>query len=285
MLTYLFDQSGQIISLLAVGGEPPLGRDGERRLIHTAEYYLTSRGLANNYKEAELVIGVLTSIVMVNFIEEFPPLLAGINGAILSADDVIFAHKDQLDCCRLDWPLKDQAEFMGFFKYAELGGFDTNALFDRFAFIDGYTGRIVLKNGAGIFLRNGLGLDDIEVKSVTEAVRSLSGFSVCWSSFPEAQELRDFLSCIEVNEAFTKVLDYEFGPPSERLADDRKNIRQKRVGRPPKKDKAAQVYWTCFPEGHAAQGKSWKEALASVNENLTVPVSAITLKRAVGPVQ
>lgn len=285
VLGHLHEYASEILSLVAVGGEPEENGQGEKRLYHTAEFYLKARGLTESEEEAELVIGLTTALLLVYFFEEYPPALAHLNGSKVRVDERIFCHKDQLENCRFFWPLTEQTEYSGFFTLQRAGKFDINSLFGRFCFIDDVTGEIVNKNGSKEYLLNGLGLDDDEADAIIRLVRRLSGFVVCWPRLPDGEELRDFLSIIEANETFTIALNYEFGKPSDTTLRSQKPSKIRRVGRPSKRAEVAAIYKQSFPDGHGALGISWKEALAVVNGELSFPVSEDTLKRAVDRVQ
>ncbi len=280
----LYAYASEILSLVAVGGEPAEQGDGKKRLIHTAEFYLERRGMAESEEEAELVIGITTSLLLTCLFEEYPPVLAHLNGSKIQVDENIFRHRDQLEHCYFNWPLREQSEFSQFFEFQKQGKFNIDSLFDRFCFIDSFTGEIINKNGSRDYLVNGWGLEEDQADSIIRLVRSLSGFVVCWRDLPNGQDLRDFLSCIEANDTFTRALDYEFGSRSAQFVTDRIS-RRKRIGRPSMRSEVAKIYRTKFPDGHAAQGKTWKVALAEVNAALKSPVSEDTLKRAVLPLQ
>lgn len=281
VLGHLHEYASGILSLVAVGGEPEENGEGEKYLYHTAEFYLKSRGITESEEEAELVVGITTALLLVCFLEDYPPVLAHLNGSKVRVDERIFCHKDQLENCRFFWPLIEPIEYSGFFALQRAGKFDINSLFERFCFIDNLTGEIVNKNGSKEYLLNGLDLEEEEADAIIHLVGRLSGFVLCWPRLPEGKELRDFLSIIEANETFTIALDYEFGKPSDITLRNQRPSKVRRVGRPSKRAEVAKVYKQSFPDGHSALGMSWKEALAVVNGKLSFPVSEDTLKRAV----
>jgi len=284
-LGMLHGYASEILSLVAVGGEPPEQGDGKKRLIHTAEFYLERRGVVESVGEAELAIGITTALLLTCLLEEYPPVLAHLNGSKVHVDEIFFRHKDQLEHCYFNWPLKEQVEFSQLFEFHKHGKFNTDSIFDRFCFIDFYTGEIVNKNGSRHYLVNGLGLEEDEADVVVRLVERLSGFVVCWPSLPDGQHLRDFLACIEADNTFTTALNYEFGNPSAQCLHDRRSRKMKKVGRPSKRSEVAKIYRVKFPNGHTALGNTWKEALAEVNKSLQSPVSEDTLKRAIDPMQ
>lgn len=285
VLDTLFDISRQVLSLVCKGGEPNLMTDGMPYLAHTAEHYLIKQGFAENYQEAELVVGITTTMLLVNLIEQYPPCVVNLDGKAIRVNPAIFGHKDQLELCYFGWPVRTQAEFHSFFRFAKEGHFDTNTLLSRFAFIDGDSGEVSGKNGDFTYLVNGVGLDEPVAKAIISVVQRFSGYAVCWSEFPEGVELRDFLACIEVDDVFTKALNYEFGPPTSENEIEKSKRPKKGVGRPSLKYEAAQTYWRIYPDGHGKVGASWKVALAAVNAELPKWVSEDTLKRAVKEMQ
>lgn len=278
VLNKLFETSRQVLSLASIGGKPRSTLNGRPFLAHTAEFYLKNEGFAEDYEDAELIVGVTTTFLLANFLMEFTPVLSGLNGnKVLLSDDVLLGHRDQFELCYFSWPIKQDPQFLNLFEYGKTGKFTTSNLLDRFAFINPNTGEIRVKNSSREYLINGLGGDEPEVTDMLEFAKKLSGFVICWPDFPNDQAYRDFLNCLEANDDFVKALDYEYGSGS-----DMRPIPKKRaVGRPSKKDEAARSYWTHFPDGHEAFGMSWKEALAVVNSGLKGPIHEDTLKRAI----
>lgn len=276
----LFDTSEEVLSLVALGGEPPEQHDGKRMLIHTAEFYLHSRGFASSIEDAELISSITACFLLSKFLEDYPPTLASLGGQFITIDSVFFEHRDQLHLCPYGWPLKSQSEYAQFFEYAENGTFEPLKIFDRFAFIDAITGEICVKNGSHRFLNNFTDYTDEEAVKLMNLARRLNGFVVCWEDLPDEAEFRNFLSYLEVNDTFIRALDYAFGPATE--AKEPLIEKSKRpIGRPSKKDSARDAYWTLFPEGHESTGKAWKEAHQAVEDECGIFMDITTLKRAV----
>lgn len=273
----MFDISERIISGICAG-KVEINFEGRPNVIthpHTAEFYLVNRGFADDYKEANLIVGITTAYLLVNFLDNFPPILASTNGAKIHTNAAVFAHRDQLELCAFSWPLKADAQFRGYFEYAKTGSFTTDTIFNRFVFIDGQTGRIGIKNGSGEFLNNYLDMDKDEASKVLSFVREVSGFVVCWSAIPEREDIRQFLECVAWDDRVATVVDDCFGV----LTTSPVATMRRRAGRPRKQGDAAESYRELFPEGHEAQGKAWKDAAREVGERLKRTVSVSTLKR------
>lgn len=218
VINNLLRTAEEIVSLVCVGGEPNFGANGKYQLAHTVEFYLEKRGFAESHQEAEMIVALVAIFLLVNFLEEYPPVLSNIAGNRITGEWPLFCHKDQIEVCYLDWPLKDDAQFESFFRYVAEGNFGPNDLFDRFAFIEGATGKISLKNGSNHHLINGLGYPDAVAQYYCGVAKQLSGYFVFWPSFPEGQKYREFLGCIEVNETFTKALDLAYGAFANEIA-------------------------------------------------------------------
>jgi hypothetical protein len=244
---------------------------------HTTEFYLIGAGYAENYDEARLIVCITVAFLLVNFMDKFPPVLAEIHGSKVHADETILGHRDNLEECYYKWPLKDDAQVSMFFEYARQGGFKSEGLLTRFAFIDVDTGEIRNKNGGKHYLINGIGLDDQEANATLSFVSRVSGFVVCWPAFPDDQEYRRFLDCITWDETILNAVNEVFGPTSRSSEADT----TKKIGRPSMRSKVAALYNELFPQGHEASGKTWKDALRQVNSRLTRPISEDTLKRSV----
>ncbi|MGK8235139.1 hypothetical protein ACLGGT_13315 [Roseovarius sp. MS2] len=276
----LSDASEQILSLVCLGGEPKTLVNGEPKLVHSAEYYLVKAGFAKSDSEARLITGITSTFLMSKFCADFQPVVASVSGNRITPDWPMFSHIDQLEVCNYVWPLKSDTQFQSLFTFHDENGFDTRALLDRFAFVDPDTGQIKPKNSSKAHLENGLGFESVTARRFEELANNLRDFVVCWPGFPDDEEYRSFLGYIEIDEIFSKALDFEFGS----ITDLKPQAKKRAVGRPSKRDDAARVYFSHFPDGHAAGGKSWKEALAVVNRGLKVPISEYTLKRAVNDV-
>jgi hypothetical protein len=272
--------SDQILSLVCLGGEPPMMINGEPKLVYSAEYYLVKNGFADSYSEASLITGITSVFLMSRFCGDYPPVVANLDGNRISPDWPLFSHIDQFECCCYGWPLKAESQFQSFFTFHKQNGFDTRALLDRFAFVDPDKGMLKHKNGARKHLENGLGFESVTARGFEQLADSLKDYVICWPDFPEDEEYRDFLGYLEIDDIFSKALNAQFGL----ICDFKPSSSKRPIGRPSKRDNAARVYFSHFPDGHALSGKSWKEALAVVNHELGVPISEATLKRAVGGV-
>lgn len=280
VLSHLFETTEEVLSLVAVGGEPQTQVNGTPCLIHSAEFYLKSRGFASSYKEAQLSTAITACFLLSNFLEDYPPTLASLGGQFVTVDSVFLEHRDQLHLCPYGWPLKSQSEYSQFFEYAENGTFEPLMIFDRFAFIDGTTGEICVKNGSQRFLTNFTHHTEDSATKLMDLAARLTGFVVCWEHIPDEAEFRNFLSYLEVSDTFVRALDHAFGPATEAEKSVIKETKRP-IGRPSKKDSARRAYWSLFPDGHEKAGKVWKEAHQAVDDTLGITVDISTLKRAV----
>lgn len=279
-MNHLIETSQEVLSLVAQGGQPSPQPNPRYLLIHTAEHYLTSQGFASSYEDAELNVAITACFLLAHFLEDYPPVLAGLNGQVITVDSVFLEHRDQFHLCFYGWPLKSQSEFSRFFEYVENGDFEPLAIFERFAFIDATTGEFRLKNGAERFLNEYTPFKDHDAARLIELAKRLTGFVICWEDLPDESEFRNFLSYLEVDETFTRALDHGFGPANE--AKKPEIITSKRsIGRPSKQAMARSAYWACFPDGHESAGKTWKEAHLAIESDSDVRVDIATLKRAV----
>lgn len=231
----LSDATELAISLRCNGGESKRTTDGRPYFGHSAEFYLTRAGLADSYGGAELIVGITTTMLLVKFMEDYPPTLANLDGNKVNAEQVLFEHRDQLDLCRLDWPVSSMAEFTGFFRLQKEGRFNTDMLLDRFAFINFRLGEIQSKNGGRKHLIDGMGCEQAEADRVIALVDRLSGYVICWPEIPKGQEFRDFLSDLDDDGEFSMALDIGFGPPSGERVDARPTPQKKPRGRPGKR--------------------------------------------------
>ena len=278
VLDHLIRTSEDVLSLVVTQGEPP-PTDPIVRAIHTAEYYLQHYGFAASYEEAELHVTLTACFLMAHFLEEYPPLLAGLNGQMITLESTFLEHRDQLQLCNYGWPLKSQREFADFFRLGESGIFQPKTVFDRFAFIDAVSGEFRVKNGAEQFLNGHTVFSEEEIQRLIDQAKTLSGFVICWEDLPNDSEFRNFLSYLEVDDAFTRPLDQAYGPASEARKPEATPKRP--VGRPSKQSFARDAYWSCFPNGHESERKSWKEAHLAVEAVLEVKIDLATLKRAI----
>lgn len=276
VLEFWIATSGEILSLVALGGEAPANDIEEFQPRPTAEFYLKRSRIVDSHREAEMIVAITACYLMCKFLEEYPPVLASLDGNKIIADNVFFEHKDQLALCQYKWPPNQDIQFSGFFKYQRNGIFEPKDIYQRFAFIDPKSGEFRLKNGARHFLFNVACCGAEETEKLLETASKLRGRVVCWSNFPDEEELRNFLSHLEVDDTFAMALDRAFGIAIE----DNPPEEKRPVGRPDKKQAASREYWRCFPQGHKKSGKTWKEVLRTVNMTLDEPVEITTLKRA-----
>ena len=91
--------SDQILSLVCLGGEPPMMINGEPKLVYSAEYYLVKNGFADSYSEASLITGITSVFLMSRFCGDYPPVVANLDGNRISPDWPLFSHIDQFECC------------------------------------------------------------------------------------------------------------------------------------------------------------------------------------------
>lgn len=273
----MFEISEKIVSSICAA-HAQTGKEGGAKVAthhNTASFYLVKGGFAEDYKEADLIVGITAAYLLVNFIDCFPPVLANTGGAKIYTEAAIFAHRDQLDLCGFSWPPSADPQFRDFFNFARTGHFDTEAILERFAFIDGRTGRIGIKNGSAEFLENYLAMDKDEASKVLSFVREIAGFVVCWPALPEREEVRQFLECVAWDPRVAPAVNETFG----HLTTSQDASTKRRPGRPRKRGDAADVYRELFPEGHEANGKAWKDAAREVGGKLKRTVSVSTLKR------
>lgn len=211
VVSKLIETAEEVVSLVSIECKPIAELNGKYQLVHSAEFYLKSRGFAEDYREAEVIVAIVAVFLLVNFLEEYPPILSNIDGNRITGEWPLFCHRDQIEACYLHWPIKDDAQFHSFFRYVTEGNFGPEDLFDRFAFIEGATGRIGLKNGSEHYLINGLGYADATARYCCEVAKQLRDYFVFWPSFPDDEKYREFLGCIEISETFTKALDLAYG--------------------------------------------------------------------------
>lgn len=280
VLNHLIETSQEVLSLVAQGGEPQPQSDTSCQFSHMAEHYLKSQGFVSSYEDAELSVAITACFLMAHFLNDYPPVLADLNGQVIRVDSVFLEHRDQLHFCRYGWPLKSRSEFSIFFKYAENGDFEPLAIFDRFAFIDAETGEFRLKNGAERFLNEYTSFTDQDATRLIDLAKRLTGFVICWEEIPVEAEFRNFLRYLEADDTFTRALDHGFGPASEATEPEIKNSKRP-IGRPSKQATVRSAYWALFPEGHESVGKTWKEAHLAIEADSDLRVDIATLKRAV----
>jgi hypothetical protein len=275
ILENLRETSGQILKLVALEHSATKTESKDSTRV-VAELCLINEGFADNYREAELVISIVTVFLMVNLLEYFPPVVANVAGNRLTLDWPAYSHKDQFECCSFQWPIKTDPQFQALFEYSQKGAFNSDELLDRFCFIDPETGKLVVKNGAEFHLINGLGLSDEFAKKYQDFINTLSGYYLFWSEVPDEEEYRELLSCLEVNDDFTKALNTIFGTlgsPAEIQSENGK------VGRPKLRGEIAHAYSTMFPSGHVVQGLTWKVVALRLSETMGRTVTVATIRR------
>lgn len=279
VINRLFETAEDVLSLVARGGEPIDPNDEKLLIRQMAERYLRSHGFGSIEEDADLNVAITACFLLSKFLDDYPPILANIEGQFVRAEGVFFEHMDQLHLCPFGWPLKSQTEYAGYFEYAENGNFEPLMIFDRFAFIDTTTGEIRVKNGSRRFLTNFTHYGEDAVAKLMDLATRLSGFVVCWEDLPDEAEYRNFLSYLEVNDTFIRALDNIFGPAieAEKTVDENP---KRSVGRPSKKEAARKSYWKLFPDGHEAEKLTWKEVHRAV-EDAGLYIEITTLKRAV----
>lgn len=271
------DVSSKTLKSVANGGIPRALNDGKPQFSPTELFALVDGGFADDYPEADFIIGLTTTFLLTNFIDSFPPVLANINGSQIDLDWPLLSHKDQLERCSYGWPIKASRPFLSLFEFQKAKKFSTKNLLERFTFIDPNTGRLKNKNGSKEFLINGLWLEPNHANSLCEFASKVPDYVLCWTTFPEPVEFRRFLECIEVNSTFSIALDHNYAPISETG-----NALQKRAhGRPRQRDELAEAYFSIFPKGHEAEGQSWKQATLAVQKLLGRKIVEDTLKRGV----
>ncbi len=254
--------------------------DGKIIFTHTTEYYLVKAGVSQNYEEASLAISLMATFVMANFLDEFPPLVTDIKGNALELEWVFFTHKDQLELCYFDWPLKESAQFMPFFRYFDTNGFGSSDLYQRFAFINYETGMLRTTNGASNYLRFQLGFDEAGVKDVLHVAEEVKWSLVYWPAPFDNERLREFLAILEVNDDFTRVLDDLLGVRKTAGQDGNQAGSNPKRGRPANKTPdALSALLACFPDG--IDGQSRKEVWKSVEAHTGKTFSERTVARAI----
>lgn len=280
VLNRLLETTREVLSCVALDGEPRTLVNGKPRFTRPVEFDLRSRGFASSKEDAELIIAITTCFLLSKFLEDYPPTLASLEGQFITVDSVFFEHRDQLHLCLYGWPLKSQSEYASFFEFTENGTFEPPMIFDRFAFIDAVTGEICVKNGSQRFLTNFTFHTEESAVKFIDLATQLTGFVVCWEDVPDQAEFRNFLSYLEVNDIFIRALDDAFGPATEA---DKPMIKEPKrpIGRPSKRGSVRRAYWSLFPDGHEKAGKVWKEVHQAVDEALGFTIDITTLKRAI----
>lgn len=279
VLTWLQKIVEDTISLVCVDGVPQVSASGKLSFTHSQEFYLKKRAGAASHQEAELIVGLTTVLMLVELLETFPPYLVDVSGKKLRPEWPLLCHRDQIENCYFDWPLKNDTSFSGFFEIAESKRFDLEALLSRFAFIDPYFGAVGRRNGDRHYLINGLGLNDEFAETACKKAAQLDGFSLYWDELPEGADLREFLTCIEVNDVFSTSLDYLYGARPTEDVTIGQEARSARIGRPRQRDDAARTYMALYPDGHDALALSWKHVLRTLSQMQGRAVSLATLRR------
>jgi hypothetical protein len=279
VLVWLHGLVEDAISLVCNEGVPKFSPSGRLGFAHSQEFYLVKRGHAENDAEAELIVALTVMVLLVEFLEAFPPLLVNSQGKRLEPEWPLLCHRDQLENCYFDWPLKGNSSFQGFFEIRENKRFDLEELLVRFVFIEPYLGSVSRRNGDYDYLVNGLGLAEEFAKAACKRATELAGFSLFWESLPEGEDLRDFVTCLKANDVFSTSLDVLFGvarPPS---ASNPEKSPATRVGRPRQRDDAAKNYIKLYPDGHEAMGHSWKDVVRALSKIDGRNVSLATIRR------
>lgn len=271
----LRETSDQVLKLVALGQKASKDRSDKLSSLQ-ATSCLIEGGFADNYREAELIVSITATYLMVNLLEYFPPVISNVAGNRLTLDLSVYSHKDQFESCVFSWPIKDDSQFHMFFEYAKVGNFDSEVLYSRFSFIDHETGKLNVKNGAESYLINGLGLSDELAAKYCDFVRSLDDYYVFWSEVPDEEEYRDLLGCIEVNDDFKRAINALFGDQTTSLASH--SIPGK-IGRPKLRDEIAIAYFSMFPAGHVAQELTWKTVALRLSASMGRTVTVATIRR------
>lgn len=274
ILDNLRETSEEVLKRVALSriGSDQLSREPYRG----ASDCLVRGGFAADYREAELIISITTTYLMVNLLEYFPPVVSNVSGNRLTLDPCAYSHKDQFECCVFSWPIKEDRQLNSFFDYAKNGKFDSNVLFSRFCFIDHETGKLCVKNGTEFYLVNGLGFSDELAKKYCDFIKSLDGYFVFWSEVPDEDEYRDLLGCIDVNEDFSTAIASLFNDHSTN-SDSQPN--SGKIGRPKLRDEVARTYSTMFPAGHLALGLTWKTVALRLSEKMGRTITVATIRR------
>ena len=239
VLNRLFETTEEVLSLVALGGEPRTQVNGKPSLMHSADFYLKTQRFASSEEGAKLTTAITTCFLLSKFLEDYPPTLASLEGQLIRADSVFFEHRDQLHLCSYGWPLRSQSEYAQFFEFTRImDSFEPLMIFDRFAFINAEIGEICVKNGSHRFLTNFTHHTEDSATRLINLAKKLAGFVVCWEDVPEEIEFRNFLSYLEVDDTFIRSLDYAFGPATEAEQPVVKETKRP-IGRPSKKDSAA----------------------------------------------
>ncbi|MCC5987292.1 MAG: hypothetical protein JJT95_06390 [Pararhodobacter sp.] len=104
------------------------------------------------------------------------------------------------------------------------------------------------------------------IKSSSRLMENFAGWAICFSASDVPKTAPEFLTLAGFGET-TQALDTM--------------AHKRRRGRPSQRETAARNYYLEFPSGHEREGKTWKEALRTVNKSLSREISEDTLKRAV----
>lgn len=257
--------------------KPPNPENDFIPTYHLCESLMVEAGQAESLKKAHMAVNLTTLFLLTNLLEQSPPIMANIAGSTLLPDEPLLAHKDQIELCVFRWPLTEDTQFLGFFSAMDKEGLDPEWVFARFPFIDPLSGAIRRSNGDLEFLINGLGFSEDDAIRLLETVDALKGYFIFWNVLPDGRELRDFLSCIEANAAFSAALDALFGQRTPEASSE--SFGPNKIGRPKQRTNAAQTYLTLFPDGHDAHGLTWQKVENRVSQAMGRHVSAETIKR------
>ncbi|MEL7284959.1 MAG: hypothetical protein AAGJ68_10620 [Pseudomonadota bacterium] len=250
------------------------------RFLNEKKYVWKARLGGPDFVDERMSCTITTCYLLSNFLQDYPPVLASLDGQIVKVLPVFFEHRDQLHLSPYGWPLRSQTEFRQLFELADQGVFGATDLWDRFAFINPRTGEFCVKNGSEGFLANYVGETEDEARNLIATAKRLKGFVVCWQKVPDKTEIRNFLSYLEVDDSFVSALNHSYGPAME-PQHEQLQTKNRPVGRPSKKPEVRAAYWQCFPQGHERAGKVWKEVHHEVEKVLGTPIAISTLKRAV----
>jgi hypothetical protein len=221
--------------------------------LGSASTLLVKLDLVANYQEADVANALLNCWLMTNFMEYFPPVLAGLNGAFIEVDGVFLRHREQFENCTFSWPMTRGAEFFQIAEWAREGKFRSEHLYSRFNFIDTETGYFTVRNGAFEHLVNYEGCTEEVAKTAIEFAKSLKGYVICWHELPTREEIREFLTIFEgYGQAFVQAANGLFGELStdfQRRQSQSRSIAKGIGGRPSLTNEILQSLGQTYPDG------------------------------------
>ena len=277
---YFEEVAETVLSSVGSAAEEHRQEDDLERFLNEKKYVWKARLGGPDFVDERMSCTITACYLLSNFLQDYPPVLASLDGQIVKVLPIFFEHRDQLHLCRYSWPLRSQTEFKQLFELADGGVFGVNDLWDRFAFIEPTTGEFCVKNGSEEFLASYVCQTEDQARKLVSVAKRLKDFVVCWEDVPDETELRNFLSYLEIDDNFVGALDRAYGPAVEPKA-ELAQMQSRPVGRPSKQADAREAYWKRFPEGHEKAGKVWKEVHSEIEEALGTPIAISTLKRAV----